>query len=226
MEFLILPALLVVGYLLGSMSFSIMIVDRFFRKDIRDYGSGNAGMTNVLRNFGKWPAVFTFVFDFLKGAVSAALGLLLCTYVFPAVPAMLGAYAGGIGAVAGHLYPAYYHFKGGSSFRRISCGVPVHQNGLRRLHCRCGDVPAVYAVLPCPVPGRPVVDGGIGACHGGNGHYQAPRQHCAHCHRAGVPLRPEEKGVAVRQQGRIACVRHENRKRREAGEFSPAFLFY
>ena len=47
MEFLILPALLVVGYLLGSMSFSIMIVDRFFRKDIRDYGSGNAGMTNV-----------------------------------------------------------------------------------------------------------------------------------------------------------------------------------
>lgn len=113
MEFLILPALLVVGYLLGSMSFSIMIVDRFFRKDIRDYGSGNAGMTNVLRNFGKWPAVFTFVFDFLKGAVSAALGLLLCTYVFPAVPAMLGTYAGGIGAVAGHLYPAYYHFKGG-----------------------------------------------------------------------------------------------------------------
>lgn len=113
MEFLILPVLLAAGYLLGSMSFSIMIVERFFSKDIRDYGSGNAGMTNVLRNFGKWPAVFTFVFDFLKGAVSALLGLLLCTYLFPAVPAMLGAYAGGIGAVVGHLYPVYYHFKGG-----------------------------------------------------------------------------------------------------------------
>lgn len=122
MEWLLLIGLAAGGYLLGSMNFSIMLVGHLYKKDIRDFGSGNAGMTNVLRNFGKWPAIVTFVFDFLKGALPALAGLLLCTYLFPTIPAMLGAYAGGLGAVAGHAYPLYYHFKGGKG---VSTSIAV-----------------------------------------------------------------------------------------------------
>ena len=57
----------VVGYLLGSVNWSIILTWFFKNKeDIRKYGSGNAGMTNVLRTVGKVPAALTFVGDFLK----------------------------------------------------------------------------------------------------------------------------------------------------------------
>ena len=63
----------IIGYLLGSINWSIILTRLFKNKeDIRNYGSGNAGMTNVLRSVGKLPAALTFVGDFLK-CVSAVL---------------------------------------------------------------------------------------------------------------------------------------------------------
>ena len=47
------------GYLLGSILFGVLISKVMFNDDVRDHGSGNAGMTNVLRTYGKLPAVFT-----------------------------------------------------------------------------------------------------------------------------------------------------------------------
>lgn len=56
---------MLVAYLLGSISFSIIITKKVAQNaDIRKMGSGNAGFTNVLRSVGKGPAVFTIVFDF------------------------------------------------------------------------------------------------------------------------------------------------------------------
>ena len=64
----------IIPYLLGSLSFSIIVSRLLFGKDIRDFGSGNAGMTNVLRTFGKGAAALT-----LAGAwpVLAALAVVL-----------------------------------------------------------------------------------------------------------------------------------------------------
>ena len=67
----------VIAYLLGSVNFAIITTKLFSGKDIRDYGSGNAGMTNVLRSQGKLPAVLTFIGDLLKSMLAVYIGGLL-----------------------------------------------------------------------------------------------------------------------------------------------------
>lgn len=60
-----------VGYLIGSISFSILLTRYYKNKsDIRNMGSGNAGFTNVLRSVGFWPAFLTMLGDFGKGIVA------------------------------------------------------------------------------------------------------------------------------------------------------------
>lgn len=114
---LILAALLalLIGYLLGSVSFSIIFTKIFQKQDIRDFGSGNAGATNVMRSVGKLPAALTFIFDFLKCILSIVVGY----YLFVAVSgqtgaaAQIGKYAAGIGCILGHIFPLYFRFRGG-----------------------------------------------------------------------------------------------------------------
>lgn len=105
----------VVGYLLGSVNSSIILTRLYKNKaDIRDYGSGNAGMTNVLRSVGKAPAALTFVGDFLKCVVSVLLAWLilrLCGVSGEWV--QVGRYAAGVACVLGHIFPLYYGFRGG-----------------------------------------------------------------------------------------------------------------
>ncbi|MBR1743637.1 MAG: glycerol-3-phosphate 1-O-acyltransferase PlsY [Lachnospiraceae bacterium] len=102
-------ACLVVGYFFGCISTGYF-VGRFFHQDIRRLGSGNAGTTNVLRNFGKLPALITFVGDVAKAIVP----ILLIRFLFPTEPVwyLLGLYCG-LGAVLGHNFPFYLGFKGG-----------------------------------------------------------------------------------------------------------------
>lgn len=99
------------AYLLGSISFAVIVSKLYSKKDVRDYGSGNAGMTNVLRNFGKVPAALTLIGDFGKGIVAVLLG----RYIFDllGVTAFDGAYVAGLFALIGHMYPLYFGFKGG-----------------------------------------------------------------------------------------------------------------
>ena len=116
-----LPSILVaaVSYLLGSLSFSIIFTKLFdHNTDIRSLGSGNAGATNVLRSVGAKAAIFTFIFDFAKGAVSVMIGKAVFQYVgglagAPAITIQYGAYIGGVLCVIGHIFPAYFGFKGG-----------------------------------------------------------------------------------------------------------------
>ena len=65
------------AYLLGSLSFSIIVSKGIYKKDIRSFGSGNAGMTNVLRTFGKKAAALTIAGDVLKGTVAVLIARLL-----------------------------------------------------------------------------------------------------------------------------------------------------
>ena len=103
-------SVVILSYLLGSLSFAV-IVSRFMGlSDPRSYGSKNPGATNVLRSGNKKAAVLTLLFDAVKGWVpvvwvlnhGAPLGLLEGT-----------AAAAGLAAFLGHLYPIFFRFQGG-----------------------------------------------------------------------------------------------------------------
>lgn len=99
------------GYLLGSISFAVIVSRVGFGQDVREHGSHSAGMTNVLRVYGKKAAVFTLLGDFSKGIAAVLLARVLCGVL--SVTAFDGAYIAGLGAILGHLYPLYFHFRGG-----------------------------------------------------------------------------------------------------------------
>ncbi len=116
----IIPSLsvIVLGYLLGSISFSIIFTKAFAKTDVRHHGSGNAGMTNVLRTAGKLPAILTFVFDFLKCAVAVLVAYYVIMWVGSDNPLTIQ-YANIIKALAGlfcmigHVFPLFFGFRGG-----------------------------------------------------------------------------------------------------------------
>jgi glycerol-3-phosphate acyltransferase PlsY len=98
------------GYLVGSLSFAVIISRAMGLSDPRSYGSGNPGATNVLRSGNKQAAVLTLVFDALKGYVPVLLVLLF------GKPYGLGegtAALVGLAAFLGHLWPVFFRFQGG-----------------------------------------------------------------------------------------------------------------
>jgi glycerol-3-phosphate acyltransferase PlsY len=99
-------ALVGVGYLLGSVSFAVLLVRVVAGKDIRSEGSGNAGATNVLRSQGKGLAALVALLDIGKGAAAALLVRLVT-----ADPRY--AAAAGFAAILGHVFPIFYGFRGG-----------------------------------------------------------------------------------------------------------------
>ena len=120
------------SYLLGSLSFSIIVSKGIYKKDIRTFGSGNAGMTNVLRTFGKKAAALTITGDVLKGTFAVIIArllfmntpvLMIQRYAFTMfgreiffsnqLMMEIGLYIAVLGAVLGHMYPLYFGFKGG-----------------------------------------------------------------------------------------------------------------
>lgn len=94
------------AYLLGSISFSTLIVRVLKGIDIRTVGSGNAGATNVLRVAGKGPAALAFLLDAGKGAAGVLLARWLAAPVW--VVGLVG-----LAAVLGHMYPVFFGFRGG-----------------------------------------------------------------------------------------------------------------
>ena len=100
-----------VGYLLGSISFAVIVSRIYAHDDVRNHGSHNAGMTNVLRVYGIVPAAFTLVGDFAKGVLAVYLGRLIFTAV--GATGMDAGYIAGLAALLGHLFPLWFGFKGG-----------------------------------------------------------------------------------------------------------------
>lgn len=110
------------GYLLGGIDFAIIVSRSVYKTDIRTLGSGNAGMTNILRNFGKKGAALTLAGDAGKGVAAVLLGHLLFHLMAGGASTLYGAYIAGIGAILGHMYPLYFGFKGGKGVS-VSGGV-------------------------------------------------------------------------------------------------------
>lgn len=103
-----------VGYLIGSVSFAIVVSKMLGLADPRSYGSHNPGATNVLRSGSKTAAVLTLVGDALKGALAVWLARTLAPE-FSVPSAFTEAFTAlaGLGAFVGHLYPVYFRFAGG-----------------------------------------------------------------------------------------------------------------
>ncbi|MEY8370636.1 glycerol-3-phosphate 1-O-acyltransferase PlsY [Aerococcaceae bacterium 50-4] len=99
--------LLVVAYLLGSIPFGLVVGKFIYKKDIRQFGSGNIGTTNAFRAFGTVGGILVFVCDMLKGAIPVLLAQGLDAGLHPLL-------FGGM-AIVGHSYPLFLKFKGGKA---------------------------------------------------------------------------------------------------------------
>lgn len=111
---LMMAVSVVIGYLLGSINFGVVVSKGLYHEDVRTKGSGNAGTTNILRTYGKKAAALTLAGDMAKGAV--AVWLSHWGVAFLTGSDLNGVYAGylaAIGAVCGHLWPIWFGFKGG-----------------------------------------------------------------------------------------------------------------
>lgn len=104
------------SYLLGSLNSAIIVCKIAKKADIRDYGSNNAGLTNVLRVFGKGPALATLLCDLAKGIIAVVVCRVIVTYVFDVTffnnDRFIG-YIAGLAVMLGHIFPIFYGFHGG-----------------------------------------------------------------------------------------------------------------
>lgn len=123
----------IIAYLLGSISFSVIISKKMAGFDVREKGSGNAGSTNVLRTVGKKAAALTLLCDCLKGVIA-----LLIAYaagkIMKDLDGSLLVQLAGIFVVLGHTFPVFFKFKGGKGVA-TSLGVLLVTNWQIGLIC-------------------------------------------------------------------------------------------
>ena len=107
------------AYLLGNLNGAVCMSTLLAGEDVRSRGSGNAGLTNFIRNYGALRGLAVFAIDGGKTAVACMVGALLLE---PFDCWLLGAALGGLCVMLGHAYPALLGFKGGKG---ILCGLFV-----------------------------------------------------------------------------------------------------
>lgn len=137
--------IVVLGYLLGSIPFGLLISRLRANKDVRRYGSGRTGMTNVLRTAGLKAAVMVGILDvgkgalavFLAGPVMGAGTILMGSYQFGATEV---AALAGLAAIAGHIWPVFLKFHGGR-------GVAVFFGGLLVFNYAVALIAAAIAIF-------------------------------------------------------------------------------
>jgi len=108
-SFILVP----IAYLLGSIPSGYILMRLFRHEDIRSFGSGNIGATNVLRSGGKGLGAATFLVDVLKGCAAVWLGALLGAWLAPNVNPLNMEALAALVAVLGHMFPVWLGFKGG-----------------------------------------------------------------------------------------------------------------
>lgn len=111
--------IVILAYLIGSIPTAVWVSQRFFNIDIRDYGSGNAGATNVYRVLGSRWGTLVMLVDMLKGMAAVQLAWLLPEYadsetLFQNLQTILG-----MTAVLGHIFPIWADFKGGKGVATV-----------------------------------------------------------------------------------------------------------
>lgn len=152
-------AILLIGYLLGSLPFGVILTRLTGAGDLRSIGSGNIGATNVLRTGHKGLAALTLIFDLLKGAVAVWIAAALSPDNM-----LLAA----VGAFVGHLYPIWLGFRGGKGVATLAgiwlalawpvaliyAGTWLAILALSRLSSLAGMLAAVAGPLAAAITGR------------------------------------------------------------------------
>jgi len=146
---------IVFAYLLGSVSFAVLVSKLMGLPDPHTYGSKNPGATNVLRTGSKVAALLTLIGDSCKGAVAVLLAIAFVTLV-PAELALVG-----LAAFLGHLYPVFHRFRGGKGVAtaagvllaldwRVGLGTLLTW-GIIALFLRYSSLAALVAALFAPI---------------------------------------------------------------------------
>jgi glycerol-3-phosphate acyltransferase PlsY len=111
---------LIIGYLVGSIPFGVLIGKRFAKVDVRDYGSGKTGATNVLRVAGKKAAILSLFCDVMKGALAVVFAWLVLRGEYAVVPGSVywwllksAPVLAALAAIVGHNWPIFLKFRGG-----------------------------------------------------------------------------------------------------------------
>ena len=123
----------IIAYLIGSISFSVIISKKMAGFDVREKGSGNAGSTNMLRSVGKKAAAITLICDVLKGVVAIILAIILGN-IFKDSNKELLLQIAGVAVVLGHTFPIFFGFKGGKGVA-TSLGILLMSNWQIGLIC-------------------------------------------------------------------------------------------
>ncbi|MCF6515036.1 glycerol-3-phosphate 1-O-acyltransferase PlsY [Lactobacillus sp. S2-2] len=113
-------SLLIIAYLIGSIPSGIQIGKIFFHINVRDYGSGNIGTTNIYRTLGPYAGTAVLIIDLAKGAIATALPLI---FGINSINPLLF----GLMAVLGHTFSIFDHFKGGKAVA-TSAGMLIVYN--------------------------------------------------------------------------------------------------
>jgi glycerol-3-phosphate acyltransferase PlsY len=120
-------AVLLIGYLLGSLPFGVIIGRLLGKTDVRNIGSGKTGMTNVMRVTGKKGAALSLICDLGKGALSVYLSWLIFNSVdisgYPAMMIYFAQVVAALGAIAGHSWSIFLKFKGGRGVNTFLGGL-------------------------------------------------------------------------------------------------------
>ncbi len=109
---------LIIGYLFGSINVSVILSKVAFKGDVRNYGSGNAGATNMARVYGLLGGLAVLVGDFLKAILACAIALLIAPQAYTEICIM----SVGIACIMGHAFPIFFGFKGGKG---VTVGAAV-----------------------------------------------------------------------------------------------------
>ena len=111
--------IIILAYLIGSIPTAVWVSRRYFGIDIREYGSGNAGATNVYRVLGSRWGTLVMLVDMLKGMLAVQLAWLLPEYVGQEIPFQNLQTILGMTAVLGHIFPIWADFKGGKGVATV-----------------------------------------------------------------------------------------------------------
>ena len=102
-------AVAVASYFLGCFNGAVIVSKYILRDDVRNHGSGNAGLTNFYRTFGGALTFVVILCDVLKAVISVLLGVWLLSFIDPT----FGKYWAGLFCMLGHMFPCMFRFKGG-----------------------------------------------------------------------------------------------------------------
>lgn len=111
--------LLLLAYLLGSIPTSVWVGQIFYKTDVREYGSGNAGATNTFRVLGPAAGVPVLIFDIFKGWLAVKMPFVFAEALPGSIPFINLQLVLGVAALIGHIFPVYVGFRGGKGIATL-----------------------------------------------------------------------------------------------------------